>query len=257
MNDFVKDSEDMNEIYITIDIDWACDEVFKYTIDYLEKNEIKATFFVTHDTPLLNRLRQSDLFELGVHPNFQYLLNGSEKQNNMQEVLERILNIVPEAKSVRSHSLVQSSPILELFKSKGLEYELNLFIPWYSNMKLQVIKHWNGLYRIPYFWEDDVQCISHMQGDTRGWNIDELLKHKGLKIFNFHPIHIFLNTHDLNVYESVKAHQNDESMLLKYRSDSREIGAFSVLSKLVNRVKKRNCIAKKIGEIGKEKQSCE
>lgn len=224
-------------IFITIDVDWACDEVIEYTIDFLEKNNAKATFFITHSTPLLEKLRKSDLFELGIHPNFQWLLNGTSQYKDMEAVLENILSIVPEAKSVRSHSLVQSSPLLELFKIKGLLYDVNLFIPWYSNIELYPIRHWNGLCRLPYFWEDDVQCISHLNGNINGWNIDNLLQHKGLKIFNFHPIHLYLNTEQIQRYEEAKKYQQDIEMLKKYRCCNTEIGAFSVLSRIIQKIR--------------------
>ncbi len=226
-----------DSIFITIDVDWACDEVLEYTIEFFERNAIKATFFITHDTPLLERLRNSDLFELGIHPNFQYLLNGTSQYRDMSEVLENILSIVPEAKSVRSHLLVQSSPILELFKNKGLQYDVNLFIPWYSSMTLKPIKHWNGVCRVPYFWEDDVQCIAYSNGNSRGWDVDELLNNKGLKIFNFHPIHLYLNTEEMSRYEKTKEYQRNIKILEQHRYCNTEIGAFSVLSKLVNKIR--------------------
>ena len=51
-------------IYLTFDIDWASDEVLGYTIDLLESFNARATFFVTHDTQLLKRLRENPNFEL-------------------------------------------------------------------------------------------------------------------------------------------------------------------------------------------------
>lgn len=62
-------------IYLTFDIDWAHDTILEYTVDLLEKHEVAATFFVTHDTPVLNRLRDNPLFELGIHPNFNPLFS--------------------------------------------------------------------------------------------------------------------------------------------------------------------------------------
>ena len=221
-----------SSIYITIDVDWACDEVLEYTIDFLERNEIKATFFVTHDTPLLKRLRQSSLFELGIHPNFQYLLNGTSKYHDMEEVLDRILEVVPEAVSVRCHSLVQSSPLLDLFKAKGLKYDVNLFIPWESRIELHPIKHWNGMLRVPYCWEDDVACI------TGNWIKDQLSEIKGLKVINFHPIHLYLNTELLERYETAKLYQRDFEKLKKFRFSPKggQFGAFTVLENIVDLV---------------------
>lgn len=227
----------MSDICITIDMDWACDDVLKYSIDYLERHNVKATFFVTHNTPLLERLRGNPLFELGVHPNFQYLLNGTSNFKNMSEVLESIMKIVPDAVSVRSHSLVQSSPILDLFIENGLKYDVNLFIPWQSDMTIKPIKHWNGLIRYPYCWEDDVSAI------TNGWfkSIDEFLRIKGLKIINFHPIHLFLNTERLERYNAAREDVHNIDVLNSLRYMRSDIGAMSTLKMIVD-----NAFEKKI-----------
>jgi len=57
-------------IYLTFDLDWACDCVIEDTLLLLEHENVPATIFVTHDTPLLKRMRENPNIELGVHPNF-------------------------------------------------------------------------------------------------------------------------------------------------------------------------------------------
>ena len=42
-----------NKVFPTFDIDWACDEVLADTTDLVEEADVAATWFVTHDTPLL------------------------------------------------------------------------------------------------------------------------------------------------------------------------------------------------------------
>lgn len=55
-----------NKIFLTFDIDWASDEVLSYTLDIIEKYDIKATFFVTHETKLLERMRNNPNIEFCV-----------------------------------------------------------------------------------------------------------------------------------------------------------------------------------------------
>ena len=45
-----------NRLFLTFDIDWACDEVLADTVRLVEAAGVMATWFVTHDTPLLERL---------------------------------------------------------------------------------------------------------------------------------------------------------------------------------------------------------
>jgi len=59
-----------DKVFITMDLDWACDDVLNDTIDLVERYDVAVTWFVTHDTPVLERLRENPKFELGLHPNF-------------------------------------------------------------------------------------------------------------------------------------------------------------------------------------------
>ena len=54
ITDLERFKDDYNDkIFITFDIDWAADDVIAYCLNLLEKNDIKATFFVTHETKML------------------------------------------------------------------------------------------------------------------------------------------------------------------------------------------------------------
>ena len=199
-----------DKIFLTFDIDWASDEVLSYTLDIIEKYNIKATFFVTHETPILDKMRINPNIELGIHPNFNPLLNGDFSYGrNIDEVIEYYKNIVPEAVSVRSHAMTQNSHILDTFDKFGLMYDCNTFIPISSKIELFPWKHWSEkLLKVPYCWEDDVHCVYNWE-----WNVKKLLDNKGLKVFDFHPIHIFLNTEKLDRYEKSRDSFNNFSKL--------------------------------------------
>lgn len=188
--------------YLTLDIDWAHDEILADTIDLVEENRVPATWFVTHDTPLLSRLRNNPRFELGIHPNFNFLLDGDGRAGrDVAEVLDRLLAIVPEAKCVRSHSTTQSSGLLDHFVRRGLTHECNAFIPVQSGIELKPWRLWSGLTRVPYFWEDDVACL---YGRDETLPMSRLVSLEGIKVFDFHPVHIFLNTENMDRYEKTR-----------------------------------------------------
>lgn len=154
------DSFDQGDIYLTFDIDWASDEVLSDTIELVEQADISATWFVTHDTAILSRLRANPKFELGIHPNFNFLFSGDFRNGrNVEEVLDKIHALVPEAKAVRSHSMTQNSRLMQLFVDRGLTYDCNHFIPEQSGIVLRPWLLWNGLIKVPHFWEDDAVCI--------------------------------------------------------------------------------------------------
>lgn len=202
-----------DSIFLTIDIDWSHDKILADTIDLVEQAGVATTWFITHKTPLLEGLRESSLFELGIHPNFNFLLQGNAHVGKTaQDVIDRLLNVIPEATSVRSHSMTQSSRLLDLFDQRALTHDCNHFIPEQSGIELKPYLHWNGLIKVPYFWEDDVSCLySHC------FDLERLLSSNGLKVFDFHPIHIFLNTESLERYEQTRHLHNKPNELIKYR----------------------------------------
>lgn len=202
-----------NKLYLTFDIDWACDDVLSEVIELIDNAKVAATWFVTHKTPMLDRLRDNPLFELGIHPNFNFLLNaGSADKMSMEKVIDDLLELVPEATSIRSHSLTQNSQLQEIFKRKGLTHECNHLIPEQAQIELKPWVLWNGLIKVPHYWEDDAVCLYKENA-----SIPDLLERKGLKVFDFHPIHVFLNTELLDRYESTRAYHRDVSLLAKHR----------------------------------------
>lgn len=96
----------VNKLFLTFDIDWAHDEILKDTLNIAEEASMPATWFVTHATPVLNDIRALTGQELGLHPNFNPLLDGvSNNGNNAEKIVKALLDIVPEGKSIRSHSM--------------------------------------------------------------------------------------------------------------------------------------------------------
>jgi hypothetical protein len=182
-------------------------------LDIIEEYDIKATFFVTHNTPLLERMRANPKIELGIHPNFNFLLEGDFRYGkNIKEIIKYYKDIVPEAVSVRSHSLAQSSKMLDSFEEFGLIYDCNTFIPFSSGIEVSPYNITNKLIKVPHFWEDDVHCLYEWD-----WNVEKFLKYKGIKVFDFHPIHIFLNTEHLDRYVVSRRNSNEGILLSKFR----------------------------------------
>jgi hypothetical protein len=206
--------------FITLDIDWCHDEVLAYTINLLEQEGASATWFVTHDTPLLERLRANPKFELGIHPNFNFLLQGDSRNGkDAEEVVDRMLEIVPEAKSVRSHSMTQNSRLLDLFAEKGITHESNHFIPYHTGIRVKPWKLWNNLCRVPYNWEDDVH-IMYSKIQIHEHNPSEIVlssENNGLMVFDFHPIHVFLNAESIDRYEQSRSMHHNPKKLINHR----------------------------------------
>jgi hypothetical protein len=63
---------------------------------------------------------------------------------------------------------------------------------------------WNGMIRVPYCWEDDIFCTYRERGVPEP-DVTASAQRSGLRVFDFHPIHIFLNTESMKRYEQTRS----------------------------------------------------
>jgi hypothetical protein len=187
-------------VCLTIDIDWAPDFIIDYVRETLIDHGVRATFFVTHASPALERLKdRPDLFELGIHPNF---LPGSTHGESIGGVLEHCMALAPSASSMRTHCLHQSTPILQkVITDTPIDTDVSLLMP--AIRPLMPFEHRYGdgsLLRIPYGWEDTFCMESRDMGRPP---IDSAST--GLQVLAFHPIHVYLNSASMDDYTRLKA----------------------------------------------------
>ena len=74
---------------------------------------------------------------------------------------------------------------------------------------------WNGITRVPYVWEDDVHCLYQglPQSEVEPIDLADDVSRE-LKVFDFHPIHIFLNTESMDRYERTRAlHRHPQALV--------------------------------------------
>jgi ubiquinone/menaquinone biosynthesis C-methylase UbiE len=184
---------------VTLDVDWAPDFMIDSVAELLLQAGVRSTWFVTHRSDAIDSLRNHpDLFELGIHPNF---LPGSSHGSTPAQILETCLDIVPEAQAFRTHSLVQSTPLLcEVMRSTRLKVEASLYLQDQSSVG-PFRFDWEGhsLLRVPSHWEDDLE----MARPTPRWHL--AADSAPGEVFSFHPIHIYLNSCDMEAYNSLKS----------------------------------------------------
>ena len=138
--------------FITLDVDWAHDDVVGFAIGIVEDAGIQATWLITHESRWIDRLRQNPLFELGIHPNFNALLAGETgTPSTFEEVVRELLEIASHARSVRSHSLTCSSRLSDSFVELGLTHDLNSYIPKRAVSAISPWKLANGQVRVPNY----------------------------------------------------------------------------------------------------------
>jgi len=186
---------------LTLDVDWAPDFMIDDAAQALIERGVRATWFVTHASPAVERLRERpDLFELGLHPNF---LPGSSHGATPEAVVAHCAALVPGARAVRTHCLLQSTPLHDvLLRGSDVEVDVSLFLPHATHV--EAVEQWSPagrLVRLPYVWQDNME----MYAPRAQWSTAALLDPPGLRIFDFHPVHVWLNSASFDPYERLKA----------------------------------------------------
>jgi hypothetical protein len=186
---------------ITLDVDWAPDDAIDDVAALLAERGVRATWFVTHESAAVDRIRERrDLFELGIHPNFA---PGSTHGDSPEAVLSHCMALVPDARAMRTHGLVQSSALLALVRDRTpVAVDASLFLPHANTAEpLSYPLATGTLRRVPYVWEDDAEMY-RAEPAWDAWALATRLR--GLAVFNFHPVHVVLNSSDMAAYESLK-----------------------------------------------------
>jgi len=191
-------------ILITLDIDWAPDFIIKKVDEILKEKGVKATWFVTHNSAYLNNLAKNKNYELGIHPNF---LPNTTQGKTPKEILKKLKKIVPNSVSLRTHSLHQNAHLLSLYKNYGIKFDTSLLLYKTKNIEPHYIPVF-GLHRIPYFWEDDAETYEKKPD----WSFESTKHIQGLKIYNFHPIHIILNTNNMHYFKKIQNKVQTDSL---------------------------------------------
>jgi hypothetical protein len=177
---------------LTFDVDWAPSFIIKEMVDMLENFKLPATFFLTH--PLDFELPSH--IEAAAHPNF---LRGSTHGKTEEAVIDHVLEQLPPFIGVRTHGLYWNSRLDEKLYAAGCRYDSSLFLPLYANITSFVEQH---LVRIPFFWGDGYAMRNKIPFDPT--LIPNILTSK-LKVFQFHPIYVFLNSESQSHFSSFKS----------------------------------------------------
>jgi len=194
-----------NALYITIDTDWAPDYILEYCFKLISNKKIKATMFATNKSKILDNL-DKNRFKIGLHPNFSDFIH-------IEEEIQRLKNMFPDAISLRNHSLCHSSHFFPVFNKMGIKFISNYLAPFCKN--LTPIVQPFGVIEYPiYFMDDAYQMMYNKKNKYELSSLD--LHSPGLKVFAFHPIHIYLNSDSVNEYEKIKKYYDNPQKLSQY-----------------------------------------
>lgn len=246
----------MKKSALTFDVDWAPDWCVEMCMELCRQYQFPATYFITHPSNLIDELGSDPLFEVGIHPNF---LSSSTHGSKFDEVMEYCLRLAPNARAMRTHSLVQSSVLYaEICDSyPNIEIDVSLLLPLHPGLQpteLHLGESKRRLIRIPYFWEDDIVALD----PNWEWNLPAPPS-TGLRVFDFHPTFIALNIDTLDGYDALKGELSGRPLFEATRSQfSRHenfgLGARTFFEALLaDESKEEFCTISKLGQLYKMK----
>lgn len=178
-------------VVLTLDLDWAPDEIVADTLELLDERGLQATIFATHATKL-----DFGSHEIALHPNIQ---NATE----VEGALEALRRHYPAARGVRFHRLVSSSPIQLALSKAGIEYSSNYMMERCAGLQPAA---YLGLCELPIYFMDNLN-LWHHGGDSESLLASSLRlsDEAGLKVLAFHPHNVFLNLDCIERQERAKA----------------------------------------------------
>ena len=191
----------LKELCITMDMDWAPDEVIDHSMAILDRFNIKATLFMTNKTDASVKGH-----ELALHPNFTSL----DLEKHFQERLE----LFPDAKGTRSHSFFFTERFRPIYEKLNLEYESNVMM--YRQNKIAPYYMSPSTLEVPLFWMDNFYM--EMEKDRSFIFPEAELDAAALTVFDFHPVHVFLNNNSMELYNDAKKYYHEPKELEKYRN---------------------------------------
>jgi hypothetical protein len=207
------------KIIFTLDTDWCSEAVLAWTLERFVEKKIPITVFATGFYSCLNDFKEE--VEIGIHPNF-----FSEQDH--RKVVGTLMDIYPGAQSVRSHGLFEYSGLLNIYREFGLKLDSTPLM--YLCEGITPYNHPSGLLRVPIFWEDDDYF-----SQSPDWEpVNLKLESNGIKCFDFHPIHLKLNSVSYEQYGNFKDSGFQDNIIEDFITVSSRIGIMSYWLKLMS-----------------------
>lgn len=215
-------------------------------IEIIKKFNIKATFFATHKSEYIYEIIKDKNYEIGLHPN---LSNNSTQGKNFDEIVGNLKKLFPKSIGNRFHLLKYSYRQLALMRNFNIEYDVSV-LRFNSPYLLPVYHKDIDLILFTYLWEDGICENSEITLDINNINLES----PGVKILNFHPLNIFLNSKSNK--NRIDFIINNPDLLnisyenaLKFRKN--EIGAENLLKKILEFIDINKIQTYKLSEISK------
>ena len=187
----------MNPVYLlTFDTDWCPSWMVDEVLDLLDKRGHQATLFSTGSLSpaTAERIASVERIELGIHPNF--LEEGAIQ--HPEHVIDTLLEELGPCTAIRTHGLFWWHGLGSLLSDRGFSCDSSLSAPGHL---LSFPLRDNGIDRYPISWGDWSYLANPVSQEAVLKRISGFGR---IRVFNFHPVHIAMNTSSLKQWQEYR-----------------------------------------------------
>jgi hypothetical protein len=190
-------------VSFTMDTDWTPPEVLEYVFSEIVDERLPLTIFCTDPYPAAETRRHT---EIALHYNMEQL--------GFAASYRAIAARLPMARGARGHSLAISERLRPLYQEFQTCYDSSYLMPHQPGIVPFHIAR--GVWEFPIYFMD-MYFLDYYQGDFHHAPRLEHLAVPGLKVLDFHPVHLLLNTPSSDFYQTVKHDYHNMKRLLQQR----------------------------------------
>lgn len=233
---------------ITIDTEWACEEVLRGMLHDLDERGLRATLFCP------NAGVEGAGHEIALHPNLRRQNNSLVTGEAMavagtdfdfyRYILSTTHSFYPQATGVRPHCLYYESGLLPIYQERGLQYDSSYYCPLQSHLTPFMKEH--DVLEIPLYYMDHLDLVQRITSYRVG---DLQLDCPGLKVFDFHPNIVWINSPDEPHYLASKKYYHDPEHLTRMRHNG--YGAGTLWVELLDELARKKAPVMTLGEINR------
>jgi len=189
----------MNNLIVTVDLDWACEPAIEETLDFLRELNIKPTVFITHRSPRVEEGMHE--IEVGLHPYFGI---DSSHGSTIPEVVNYVMDLPHNLQAFRCHRFAVCNSSKQAMAESGMLISSNVCTD------LEIVSPFKdrfGFLEVPIFLEDGgyLWCEHSLEMNQELRNI---VVGKGAKVITIHPMHFALNTPRFSYRYDIKRSMN-------------------------------------------------